>query len=179
MPSKRKIIFIGAATIAFIVIYFQILDAKWADVRIAHYDGKIVADQNIDQKLYTGTAKRGRGRRKVRAYFEYIPVRLSDGFWTDITERPVVRAYLNEKIVVSHKKMVDGESVELWRLEGSLDGGMTDIIPGGGKVIKGASHSISGWTIEWRRHPTEPVKIIIITNPDGKSRTFRIVWIPK
>ncbi len=58
MPSKRKIILIGATTIAFIVIYFQVLDTKWADVRIAHYDGKIVADQNIDQKLYTGTVKR-------------------------------------------------------------------------------------------------------------------------
>ncbi len=165
MLKQKKLILLGVAIIVVVIYYVQVLSTKWVDVRIKHYDGKISTGQEFDPTLLRGTERR-KGR-KVRAYF------ISSGV------HPVVKVYLDGNIVISHKKRSDGENVELWRLEGSLDGGMRDVIPGGDKIIEGTSHHVNGWTIEWWKHPTSPVEAIIITNPVGKSRTFRIEWSPK
>lgn len=169
MSAPRQVMLIGVAAIVLVVIYFQVLGAKWADVTITHYDGRILKGQEFDSASLTGTEMlKG---RKVRGYFQYIPERHE-------TQHPVVRAYPNGDIVISNKAQVNGKDIEQWRLSGSLTGPMKDVIPGKGKIIIGNSHSVAGWTIEWWNYPTSPVKVIIITNPDGKSRTFKIEWIP-
>ncbi len=175
MLTQKNLILLGVAVIVVVIIYFLVLSNKWVDVEIKHYNGKVLAGQAFDPASLTGTEKR-RGR-KVRAYFayhEYI-----GGVYTLQRDRPVVKAYLNDYIMISHKEKVNEKSVEMWTLSSSLDGNMIDVIPGEGKIIEGNSHSVKGWTIEWWRHPTKPVKVIIITNPNGKSRTFRIEWTPK
>jgi hypothetical protein len=156
--------------ISAVIVYYEVSGGKWARITIEHYDGKVLANQEFDSSSLTGT--KASSNRKVRAYFRYIPER-------DDRERPTVKAYLNEEIVVSHKKMEGGKSVEQWKLKGSLDGGMKAATPEGDKPIEGRSYSARGWTIEWWRPTEEPVKVIVITNPKGKSRTFRIRWIPK
>lgn len=170
MPTQRQLTVIGVAAIALVIIYFQVLGAEWADVTITHYDGRILKGQKFDSASLTGTAMR-KGR-KVRGYFKYIPER-------NETEHPVVRAYLNGDIIISNKAQANGKSIEQWKLSGSLNGAMRDVIPGGGKIITDNSHSVEGWTIEWWGYRTSSVKVIIITNPEGKSRTFRIEWIPR
>ncbi len=167
MPVSKKSLLLGVVVIVLVVVYFQVLSTKWKDVNIKYYDDKVSAGQEFNPTLLAGTA-RCRGR-KVRAYFNYIRE-------TKNTEHPVVKAYLDGNMVISHKERSNGESVEVWKLSGSLDGNMIDVIPGEGKVVESTSHSVKGWTIEWWRHPTSPVKVIIITNPNGKSRTFRIEW---
>jgi hypothetical protein len=153
-----------------LIVYYEVSGDKWARVTIEHYDGKVLANQEFDSSSLTGTEVSS--NRKVRAYFRYIPERHG-------TERPTVKAYLNGEIVVSHRKMEGGKSVEQWKLKGSLDGGMKAATPEGDTPIEGRSYSARGWTIEWWSPAGEPVKVIVITNPKGKSRTFRIRWIPK
>lgn len=157
-------------------IFFNLPLNKWTNV-------VVVADgENGIVRAYTNGSKGTEVR--VDGGFEFGPTPLTIGGLArprDILDRvhPVVRAATNGDIVISHKEMSDGKSVEQWRLSGSLDGAMKDVVPGGGRVIEGASHSVKGWTIEWWKHPTSPVEVIIITNPNGKSRTFRIEWSPK
>ncbi len=152
-----------------LIVYYKVSGDKWARVTIEHYDGKVLANNDFDPSSLTGIENSN--HRKVRAYFRYIHERHE-------TERPTVKAYLNEKIVISHKKSDGGKSVEQWRLKGSLDGGMKAATPEGDKPIEGSSYSTQGWTVEWWRHPEKPVKVVVITNPKGKSRTFRIEWLP-
>lgn len=170
MPVSRQVLLVGVAAIILVVIYFQMRSATWADVIIIHYDGRILKEEEFDSASLTGTEiLKG---RKVRGYFRYIPERHE-------TQHPVVRAYLNGDIVISNKAQANGENIEQWRLCGSLNGPMKDVIPGKGTIITGSSHSVAGWTIEWWEEPTSPAKVIIITNPDGKSRTFKIEWTPR
>lgn len=165
MPVSKRLL-LGVVAIVLVVVYFQVLGTKWKDVNIKYYDDKVSAGQEFNPTLLAGTA-RCKGH-KVRAYFNYISK-------SQDVEHPVIKAYLDGNIVISHKERSTGESVEVWKLTGSLDGDMIDVIPGESKV-EGTAHSVKGWTIEWWRHPTSPVKVIIITNPNGKSRTFRIEW---
>ncbi|HHT9154617.1 MAG TPA: hypothetical protein ACFYD5_02260 [Candidatus Tripitaka sp. YC43] len=165
MPVSKGLL-LGVVVIVLVVVYSQVRGEKWKDVNIKYYDDKVSAGQEFNPTSQAGI-ERCEGR-KARAYFKYMRESLN-------AEHPVVKAYLDGNIVISHKERSTGESVEVWRLSGSLDGNMIDVIPGESK-IEGASHSVKGWTIEWWRHPTIPVKVIIITNPNGKSRTFRIEW---
>jgi hypothetical protein len=158
------------AIISAVIVYYEVSGGKWARITIEHYDGKVLANQEFDSSSLTGTE--ASSNRKVRAYFRYIPERRG-------TERPTVKVYLNGEIVVSHKETEGGKSVEQWELKGSLDGGMKAATPEGDMPIEGPSYSARGWTIEWWSPAGEPVKVIVITNPKGKSRTFRIRWIPK
>lgn len=167
MPVSKKSLLLGVVAVVLVIVYFQVWGTRWKGVNIQYYNGKVSAGQEFDPTLLAGTA-RCKGR-KVRAYFNYIRKSKS-------TEHPVVKAYLSGDIMISHKEKSNGGRAEVWSLKGSLDGDMVDVIPGGIKSIKGTSHSVEGWTIEWWRHPTNPVKVIIITNPGGKSRTFRIEW---
>lgn len=166
MPVSKRLL-LGVVVIVLVIVYFQVRGTKWKDVNIKYYDGKVSAGQEFNPALLAGT-ERCEGR-KARAYFKYMRESLN-------AEHPVVKAYLDGSIVILHKERSTGESVEVWSLSGSLDGDMKDVIPGEGKVVEGTSRRVEGWTIEWWRHPTSPVKVIIITNPNGKSRTFRIEW---
>ncbi len=153
-----------------LIVYYRAHGDKWARVTIEHYNGKVLANQEFDPSSLTGIESGN--DRKVRAYFGYIPERHE-------TEHPTVKAYLNEKIIMYYNKSEGGKNVEQWELRGSLNGGMKDITPERSKPIKGTSYNTQGWVIEWWRHPEEPVKVIVITNPKGKSRTFRIRWSVK
>lgn len=161
MPTLKQVLLTGVAVLVIVVIYFQMLGGKWSAVVIKHYNGKILEGQEFSPASLAGIEK-SRGR-KVRAYF-------TEG------GRPVVKAYRDGSVVTYYKESKNGESVEVWRISGTLDGNMKDIVPGGGKTIEGNSHVVSGWTVEWWKDTTKPVKVIIITNPEGKSKTFKIEW---
>lgn len=169
MSMRKKLLLLVVAVVTLFIIYPKVLGPKWRDVTIKHYDGKILVGQEFDTASLTGTE--WCNRRKARAYFKYFPENLN-------ADHPVVKAYLNGNIVILHKEWSRGQSTQQWQLSGSLDGPMKDIVPGGGKLIEATSYSVKGWTVEWGRHPTDPVKVIVITNPAGKSRTFRIEWSP-
>ncbi|MHC4196318.1 MAG: hypothetical protein ACYSRP_00200 [Planctomycetota bacterium] len=100
--SKRLIALL--VIISALIVYYKVSAGKWARVTIEHYDGKVLANQDFDPSSLTGIENSNDD--KVRAYFRYIPER-------DDTERPTVKAYLNEKIVISHKESDGGKSVKL------------------------------------------------------------------
>jgi hypothetical protein len=168
MPVPKRLILLGVVVIAF-VAYFWRQGAEWADVEIKRYEGKLLSAQELGRTPPMGIEKRSGNR--VRGYFSYGS--RNEG------EHPVVRAYLNGEVVISHEVRKGEESLEKWRLSGSLDGEMKEEVPGGGKVIQGSAHGVEGWTIEWWRHPEGPIKVIILTNPGGKSRTFKVEWTRK
>ena len=162
----------GVIVIVFVVVYLQILGTRWGDVCIIHYDGKILADQEFDPALCKGAEIPKHGKHFVRAYYRYIPGNRA-------AKQPVIKADLNGNIRIRYKEMINGERVEQWKLKGSLDSDMKDVVSRGGKVEEGNSCRVNGWVVEWWKHSKKSVKVIIITNPEGKSRTFKIQWYPK
>src|SRR3989338_5207689 len=103
MPVSKKSLLLGVVVIVLVVVYFQVLGTKWKDVNIKYYDAKVSAGQEFNPALLAGTAG-GRGR-KVRAYFNYIRE-------TKNMEHPVVKAYLDGNMVISHKEGSKGERGE-------------------------------------------------------------------
>ncbi|MBI4555881.1 MAG: hypothetical protein HY715_09555 [Planctomycetes bacterium] len=168
LASNKRLLLLGIVAIGFVIVYFWVRP-KWSDVNIMHYDGKISAGQSFGSIVPTGIEKYT--KRRAGANFVHDPKRLKHG-------PPSVKAYLNGDILITHKEDGQDKDVRQWKLRGNLDGNMRDIIPGGGKVIEGNSYSVKDWTVEWWRDPKDPVEVVIITNPEGKSRTFRIEWCP-
>jgi len=168
---RRKIILTGVVVIAFIVVCFQVLGAKWGDVCIIHYDGKILADQRFDPVLCTGAEIPKHGKSFVRAYYRHIPGNRA-------AKQPVTKADLNGKIRIRYKGMINGKRVEQWKLEGSLDGDIKVVVPRVENVEDGVSCEVNGWSVEWWKRSEESL-VIIITNPEGRSRTFKIQWYSK